>query len=759
MHPYEASNRESEDSGKTLEDIIKMKLVTYINDQVLAGAVPTDEDLLAEARKIILNLEGLLKSPNEIEMSWFRDLLLYSGNSPQSNSPDADVIQDPKLSTMTWAEKLDRINAQNQTTMTDLSTIACQKERSLKAYVSSRQALGLTPIDSELQVQACKILDEIEETSNFKCKGAVQWFKYLITASPHWLKDFRRRAVLPRSEEMAHEHIRSLDDSTIDYSIHNYHRLERELVDYVAQQRSAGREPTDADLQRTARMIIFESDDPWNQTAADDPAYLNVFKRQNGLATIEEEDFSVPEPTVVGALGLSLLASTNAGSPGEISSSPSSLHWDLENTAIGLPSPLSSGDSHLGRIRVPTPARTSYANAKPHEGPISTSTMNQPSANTNPVMPLRYFLNDANCYGRLVRELSRFVASSTSPNNPNQHLPSDEELQNQARWVIYDDDDPWNQTAADNAEWLIRFKRDVGLLPSDSGPGLPYSSSSWQVAAGGSGYSPPYLMPSKDAKLADFVEDVDVSMRDKTMKVRKETAGEFVKSIANRYQAPAQIFCSRELENKLHDMLIQGMATGILPTDEQLRAKAREVLGVEKTAADDDQLLEKLKAMHGISPVSNAGPIENFNLPNFTDEVSMLASFDQELGIFSTSAETGHILDMGDFTFDRITPKSQPDISGINFGDELGQLPNTFATAARKSHSPLANAKSPDTSIMDGIDREKMNDLSYADVHRVQAATASPLRRRASERLANSTGQPPNSLLTNHFSLWSSRHL
>jgi len=33
-------------------------------------------------------------------------------------------------------------------------------------------------------------------------------------------------------------------------------------------------------------------------------------------------------------------------------------------------------------------------------------------------------------------------------------------------------DDPWNQTAADNPEWLMRFKRDVGLLPQDSGPGL-----------------------------------------------------------------------------------------------------------------------------------------------------------------------------------------------------------------------------------------------------------------------------------------------
>lgn len=32
--------------------------------------------------------------------------------------------------------------------------------------------------------------------------------------------------------------------------------------------------------------------------------------------------------------------------------------------------------------------------------------------------------------------------------------------------------DPWNQTAADLPDWLERFKRDIGLLPSDTGPSL-----------------------------------------------------------------------------------------------------------------------------------------------------------------------------------------------------------------------------------------------------------------------------------------------
>ncbi|KAJ0300803.1 hypothetical protein Brms1b_012685 [Colletotrichum noveboracense] len=50
-----------------------------------------------------------------------------------------------------------------------------------------------------------------------------------------------------------------------------------------------------------------------------------------------------------------------------------------------------------------------------------------------------------------------------SPNNPNSHIPTDEEIRHQARWVLYDDDDPWNQTPADVEEWLLKFKKDVGL--------------------------------------------------------------------------------------------------------------------------------------------------------------------------------------------------------------------------------------------------------------------------------------------------------
>ena len=121
-----------------------------------------------------------------------------------------------------------------------------------------------------------------------------------------------------------------------------------------------------------------------------------------------------------------------------------------------------------------------------------------------------FFLSGSSSYERLSNELSRYVKCITSIHNPTSHLPTDEELQHQARWIVYDEyatfflslsflfspffissdfapnnlkfgstfhskalmnsllifgsGDPWNQTPADNPEWLLQFKESVGLI-------------------------------------------------------------------------------------------------------------------------------------------------------------------------------------------------------------------------------------------------------------------------------------------------------
>ncbi|PWY90073.1 homeobox and C2H2 transcription factor [Aspergillus heteromorphus CBS 117.55] len=66
---------------------------------------------------------------------------------------------------------------------------------------------------------------------------------------------------------------------------------------------------------------------------------------------------------------------------------------------------------------------------------------------------------DANCYGRLQSELSAFVLDHMAAGV----MPTDRMIQDEGRRIVYDNDDPWNQTCADNPVWLSLLKRDTGL--------------------------------------------------------------------------------------------------------------------------------------------------------------------------------------------------------------------------------------------------------------------------------------------------------
>lgn len=68
---------------------------------------------------------------------------------------------------------------------------------------------------------------------------------------------------------------------------------------------------------------------------------------------------------------------------------------------------------------------------------------------------------DSNCWGRLEQELSKFIVQRKNTGI----LPTDKELQDKARLIIYEDSDPWNWTCADNQQWLDTFKFQHGCGP------------------------------------------------------------------------------------------------------------------------------------------------------------------------------------------------------------------------------------------------------------------------------------------------------
>ncbi|TGO82420.1 hypothetical protein BPOR_0835g00040 [Botrytis porri] len=768
VRPFEASH-EPYNEDRTPENLVKSGLTQYVNDKVVQGITPTDEELLVIARQIIRNLDAVSDSQQYPEESWLRDLILFSG-SDNHEADEQDTLEMPR--------KKPFETAQHSLIGAASSMHQCPKEKALRNYVDSRQMIGLTATDSELQVEACRILEEAELTATVPCKGAVSWFKYLIKNSTFWLADFRRRAGLPRSYEMANEGVRSKDETSIDHAIHNYARLEAEMKDYVQTQAALGIKPADSDLQRHARLIVYGSDDQWNQTWADDPLYLHIFKTRNGLAPAAENKPSIMFPTAI-------------DSPGQAASSPSrTLHWELENyEARSRPGSKGSKGSKG------TSPNTNY------NQPIHTLTAsNQPSVTSSPAQSLKYFINDVNSNTRLVRELLRFVARCMSPNNPNQHVPTDAELQNQARWVKYDDDDPWNQTVADNTEWLMRFKRDAGLSPQESGPGLPTENLSWKASLSGTGFCPPHLDPGKDVKACDTTEfgghinEMDES--EKIVKLRGNPANEYTNSLKQRYKIPAQVFCSRELEEALSDLVKTEKAQGRVPSDELLRAKAREILNVSDTAADDSQLLEKFKTLYGVYLSSSslhsqtqtqtyqpqAQSIPSFSAhqtPAFLNNDELLASFDEEI-LNSTDMDLGMELNTSPFnnmdflsnhpstplgTIAGSCVSTLPPSSNGNPNMEFDMGMNMDLTMGNNGSDPWAGSQSNDTDMgafgawetmegigemdetfnfegLEGLNEENMNkEIEYAELPRVSTATASPWRRRASERFARDGGR------------------
>ncbi|TLS29721.1 hypothetical protein PpBr36_01248 [Pyricularia pennisetigena] len=530
-------------------ELLKTELVYWVQNSREQHSTITDDELVHEACRIIFGAEVLSQKGIASAPSWLRDVLMsnetiaqQARHSPIRSSADSHV-------------SILKINGK------DNIFEACPLEHELFKYVNSRTLLGLTPTDGELQLECCKILGHFEETSSSPSDLVGNLLVRLVMGSKSWLADFRRRARLPRSEEMIDEDRRPTDGKSLDSTIHSFSRLERELAQHVRSQRAKGIEPDGPDLQRIARIIIYGNDDGWNQTAADSPEWLGAFRER-----MQE-----------------------AGSRSVLKLDDPLHHlFDPDSEMIALQNTLASQEISTD---VPTTAVTTNESA-PNASPVGRCARSVP-----------FFIHDLNCYKRLKRELGRWCASVMSPNNPNQHIPSDAELQHQARWILYDDDDPWNVTAADNFEWLQRFKRDHKIISDDSGPGLP-DSVGWNLHQGGTGFAPPYAYPAAAIEgtggcgSGEGTVEIPVRVGAKPFQADQRAVDSYLQGFKTRYPRPPAVFCSRELEGGLTEFVeSQQVTMGAPPSDEMLRAKAREILGTDTTAADDAVLLERFKAI------------------------------------------------------------------------------------------------------------------------------------------------------------------
>ncbi|KAK3318406.1 hypothetical protein B0H66DRAFT_575255 [Apodospora peruviana] len=568
-YPYEATQGHVETARNAFE-LIKNELMFFAsNHGEKKGRMPSDDELQLEACRIVFGSEVLSKKGMSSTPSWLRDLLVSSDEL--ALQARLAPIRSPTDSSQAQL----KINGKDNIFEED------PMERELHEFVKARSLLGLTAMDSELQVEACRIISRMEESSNHPCDDVANFLLRLIYSSPNWLAGFRQRAGLPRSEDVGDEATRSKDKSKIDSTIHNYSRLESELAEYVRNQRAMGNEPDDADLQKQARLIIYEFDDGWNQTAADNVVWLNAFKQRH-LSSLSHSATSLTSP-----------------------SAPLTLD------------PAGAGTSSLSCVGILGDSRSGSLNSG---GGSSSSLGGLNSGGRSGRMGTKIdgvLYNDSNCYRRLTRELRRYVASTMSPNNPNCHIPSDQELQHQARWILYDDDDPWNQTACDNEEWLRRFKRDVGILTDPSLPGL-LEDIQWNKNRGSIGLTPYNTIPDFSGALSSMISPLHTTstsgntspasntnsnnLLSASMSIPEDTTKCSPLQVFGRSNELVQplVFCSHELESGLADYVTTEVAllgAEAFPTDEALRAQARLIEKMERTSADDVVLLGKFKEM------------------------------------------------------------------------------------------------------------------------------------------------------------------
>lgn len=261
----------------------------------------------------------------------------------------------------------------------------CPMEKQLAEFVKARTLLNLATRDEELQTEACNIVGRMEESATTSSEEVSSFFLRLIHKTPAWLSGFRQRAGLPATEYPG-----SQEKPSVTPTMPNHSELEHELAEFVKNhQATAGTNPPDEELRKQARSVMYNRPDSWQRTAADDSAWLQAFKMHH---------FQEQKPRALSGTNSSPLNAIVSSTPGE------------GNIAGSFPNPAS---------------------------PVHNAPYAAPSAGY--LMGSQLFLNGSFGFRRLAKELMRFAASTMSPNNPNQHIPTDEELQHQARWIMYDE--------------------------------------------------------------------------------------------------------------------------------------------------------------------------------------------------------------------------------------------------------------------------------------------------------------------------------
>ncbi|KAF4466466.1 C2H2 type zinc finger domain-containing [Fusarium albosuccineum] len=410
--PFEASGKPP-DSPRSAYELITIELAYFIQSHYdTSGDMPNNRRLQLEACRIVFASEVMFPEQNPDSnggFSWLRDLILAKDEiTQQARFGPIRSRAESRLSLM----KIKGKNALFE---------ACPLESHLHAFVHGRRANGVFEIqDHELQKEACSIITRMEGDLGTTPDFVANWLVTLISQSTNWLNGFRQRANLFRNQgswNTAPQAQQSLFSSW------------------------SGKQNSESLQDQLFKDLDSQS---WINTTSMDLSNNTMDVGQSGiefgeLPNEQNRSSSLIEPWL-----------TNM--PNITTSTANQLPTSLETIQPSVSTITPSGFADPGHSR--------DSPGTPGTGPSDGDSSLRPAWLKSGI----FILNDSNHHRWLDRELKRWVSATMSPNNPNCHVPSDEELRHQSRCLLFNDDDPWNQTAADSAQWLAKFKQDVGIL-------------------------------------------------------------------------------------------------------------------------------------------------------------------------------------------------------------------------------------------------------------------------------------------------------
>lgn len=266
---------------------------------------------------------------------------------------------------------------------------------------------GKMPSNQEMQLEACRIIFASEAASATDSRQSGSWLRDLLMSSDELATRAKFGPLRMRNEGILSRLQINGKDNLFELC-----PLEAELRAFVEFESMMGNSIRDNIIQDRACQTIpsvSSAVTTFSDTFKNfittliyaNPSWLSTFKQRAGI--------SCTKNTEMISLGI-----------GEM---PYPMALGVEPQGVGDPTTFTLSQQYSC---IPTDS----VNLQKYE-PCINAVMEHSHYNSH--------VNNVNFHDWLLRDLTRWVKATMSPNNPNRHIPSDEEIQHQARWMMYNE--------------------------------------------------------------------------------------------------------------------------------------------------------------------------------------------------------------------------------------------------------------------------------------------------------------------------------